>query len=149
MPQFEFQRRVPFARADVFDIVADIESYPQFVPGCRAARILCRDGNRLRVEQELGLATWSWRFCTDAVLERPSRIAIATREAPFAHLDQVWQFRAANRGGTDVSLRVDYELRSRFLGHLATRLFDEGLRRTSRAFEQRIRQRLGEPRDRA
>ena len=145
MPRFDFQRRVPFARADVFDIVADIESYPQFVPGCRAARILRRDGNRLRVEQELGLATWSWRFCTDAVLERPSRIAIRTREAPFARLDQVWQFQPLNGDATEVSLHVDYELRGRLLGRLVARLFDEGFHRTLHAFEQRIHRRLGRP----
>ena len=146
MSRFELQRTVPFERAEVFDIVADVESYPEFIPGCRSARVVERDGDRLLVEQEMGVGGWSWRFRTRATLSRAHRIDIATREAPFSYLDQVWRFRDAAGGGTRVLLEVDYRLRNPLLRGLVTSLFDEGFRRTVAAFEQRMRERLGSPR---
>lgn len=143
MPKFELHRAVPYAREGVFDIVADIERYPQFVPGCRSARILRREGECLRVEQGVGAGGWSWRFRTDARLVRPERIEIASRDHPFEHLRQVWRFVEVDAGRTEVTLAVDYELRSPLLRNLVSGLFDEGFRRTLAAFEQRFRACLG------
>lgn len=143
MPYFEFSCEVPFDRPPVFDVVADVASYPEFVPGCRDARILRHTGEWLEVEQVMGLGAWSWRFRTEATLRRPERITITTRESPFDHLHQVWRFVDVPGRGTTVLLEVDYELRSPFLRRLVTRLFDEGFRRTLQAFERRIRDRLG------
>ncbi|MDX1610555.1 MAG: type II toxin-antitoxin system RatA family toxin [Halofilum sp. (in: g-proteobacteria)] len=145
MSRLQFQRRVPYERAGVFDIVADVERYPEFIPGCRSARIVERDGDRLLVEQEMGVGAWSWRFRTRATLSRPGRIEITTREAPFSHLDQVWRFEDLATGGTRVLLDVDYRLRNPLLRGLVSSLFAEGFRRTVAAFERRLHQRL-EPR---
>lgn len=142
MSRFEYERLIPYPRAAVFDLVADVEQYPQFVPGCLAARIVRREGEVLVVEQELGLHGWSWRFRTRARLERPHRITIETREAPFDYLHQVWRFSEAASGGTRVSLEVDYALHNALVQHLATSLFDEGFRQTLRAFERRAHERL-------
>lgn len=147
MSRLRLQRRVPYGRAGVFDIVADVERYPEFIPGCRSARIVERDGDRLLVEQEMGVGGWSWRFRTRARLSRPRRIDITTREAPFSHLDQAWHFEDLAGGGTRVLLDVDYRLRNPLLRGLVSRLFDEGFRRTVAAFEQRMRERLEVPGD--
>lgn len=141
MSRFEYERLIPYPCAAVFDLVADVEQYPQFVPGCLAARIVRREGELLVVDQELGLRAWSWRFRTHARLERPHRITIETREDPFDHLHQVWRFSEAS-GGTRVALEVDYALRSPLVRQLATGLFDEGFRQTLRAFERRAHERL-------
>jgi len=143
MPRLAIRRTVPYAREDVFDIVADVERYPEFLPGCTSARILRRDGERLWVEQSVGLSGLSWRFRTTALLARPDRIEIGTREAPFAYLDQVWRFREPGPGTTEVELAVNYELRSSLLETVASGLFDEGFRQSLAAFERRIHERLG------
>lgn len=142
MPRFEFERRLAYPRAAVFDLVADVERYPEFVPGCREASILRREGDELVVEQELGMRGWSWRFRTHARLERPHRITIETREEPFEHLHEVWRFEEAADARTRVVLEVNYALRSPLLRALATGLFDDGFRRTLEAFERRARERL-------
>lgn len=143
MARFERMRRLPFPRSDVFDIVADIERYPEFVPGCRDARILERNGSILLVEQEMGLGgPWSWRFRTDARLERPSHIRVATQEHPFRHLDQRWLFEAIDDRATSLKLHVDYELRSRSLERVAGRLLEEGFERTLAAFAARAREQI-------
>lgn len=143
MSRFEYERLLPYPCPAVFDLVADVERYPEFLPGCRDARILRREGDLLVVEQELGLRGWSWRFRTHARLERPHRITIRTREAPFDHLHQVWRFGEEAAERTRLSLEVDYRLRNALLRQLATGLFEEGFRRTLEAFEQRARERLG------
>jgi coenzyme Q-binding protein COQ10 len=136
-------RQLPFRQPEVFDIVADIERYPEFVPGCRDARILERNGARLLVEQEMGLGgPWSWRFRTDARLERPSHIRIATQEHPFRHLDQCWLFEPIDHHATALRLQVDYELRSRTLERLAGRLLEEGFEQTLAAFATRAREQI-------
>jgi len=137
MPRFECERQLPFPRDTVFDLVADVEAYPEFLPGWRDARIVHRDAADLLVEQELGVRAWSWRFRTRARLERPERILITTHEHPFARLHQEWTFTASPGGGTRVSLEVDYALQVGLLRHLVTQFFDEGFRRTLGAFEQR------------
>lgn len=141
MSRFTYDRLLEFPREDVFAVIADVERYPEFLPGCRAARILEREGDDLLVEQELGIGSWRWRFRTRAHLDAPHSIRIRSREAPFAHLDQCWRFEQRPDGHCRVSLEVDYELRSVALRAFATRLFDEAFRRTALAFEQRLRQR--------
>lgn len=143
MAEFSYSRRVPYQRPGVFDIVADIESYPDFLPGVREARILSGSGGRLRVEQQVGIASWTWRFRTQAVLSRPETVRITTDEAPFRHLDQVWRFHEAEAGDTAVSLVIEYKLRSAMLQRVAGVLFEDAFRRMIAAFEARVHQRLG------
>jgi coenzyme Q-binding protein COQ10 len=142
MAGFSYSRRVPYPRPGVFDIVADIERYPDFLPGVREARILSGSCDRLRVEQQVGIASWTWRFRTEAVLSRPETVRITTDEAPFRHLDQVWRFHEADDGATSVSLVIDYDLRSAMLQRLAGGLFEDTFRRMIAAFEARLHQRL-------
>ena len=143
MPRFERSRDLPFPRPTVFDVVADIERYPEFVPGCRAARILERRGDWLEVHQELGAGGWYWRFRTQAELARPERLHITTREHPFARLDQTWSLEAIDAERTRLRLRVDYRLRSALLERLASGAIEQGFVRTLGAFERRARQLAG------
>jgi len=140
MSDLHYERDLPYDRASVYDVVADIERYPEFVPACRRARILHRDGSRLRVEQEVGLSEWRWRFRTLADLERPERIRIQTDEKPFHHFHQLWQFEDRSAGGCRLVVDVDYRLRSGLAQRLLSRLFDEALRKSVAAFERRVLQ---------
>lgn len=143
MPHFRFERHLPYPREPLFDLVADVEAYPEFLPGWRAARIVRREPAGFIVEQELGIRAWSWRFRTRARFERPERIAIESREAPFVHLEQEWRFAEHGDCGTGIVLEVDYALRGSLLRHLVRQLFDEGFRRTLGAFEARARATIG------
>ncbi len=143
MARINYERTLHYPQACVFDLVADIERYPEFVPGCRSARVLSRDGEWLRVEQEMGIERVNWRFVTHARLQRPERIDIHTSERPFEYLEQVWRFERLGPDTTRISLEADYRLRSLLARKLATTFFDEAFRRTLAAFESEAHQRLG------
>lgn len=143
MASLHYERCLPYPPDAVFDLVADVERYPEFLPGWRSARVINRDNNTLTVEQSLGGRGFDWRFRTTATLERPRNIRIETRERPFRFLRQVWHFEPAADGGTVLSLEAEYELRGLPLRHLVSLVFDEGFRRTVRAFEQRAHDQLG------
>lgn len=143
MPEFSYERRLPYPREPVFDLVADVERYPEFLPGWRSSRIVDRSGDRLTVEQTLGGRGFQWRFRTTAALDRPAGIRIETREHPFEFLDQRWRFEAVGDHATRVTLDAAYELRGLPLRRLVALVFDEGFRRTLRAFEARARDKLG------
>lgn len=142
MPRFRYQRQVPYAAGRVFDLVADVERYPQFLPGWQQARIVARQGDVLTVEQSLGGWGFSWRFRTRATFERPTRIRIETREHPFEHLLQVWRFEPAGEDSTLVTLEADYELRDLPLRSVLAVVFDQGFRQTLDAFEARAHELL-------
>lgn len=123
----------------VFDLVADVESYPEFLPGWRMARVVERQGNVWTVEQALGGRGFDWRFRTTATLDRPRSIHISSRDHPFRCLDQVWRFEPAGERATHLSLDARYALRGWLLQRLGARIIDAGFRRTLRAFEERAR----------
>lgn len=136
MPHFTYQRRVPFTAASVFDLVADVESYPLFLPGWQQARILHRHDDVLTVEQTLGFWGLTWHFRTRATLHRPELIRIETEEYPFEHLLQIWRFEPVD-GGTLASLDADYALGNLPARGLVTKLVRRGFRETLEAFEKR------------
>lgn len=136
MPHFRYQRRVPFTAASVFDLVADVERYPLFLPGWQQVRILDHHDDVLTVEQTLGIWGLTWRFRTRAELHRPGLIRIETTEHPFEHLLQLWRFEPVD-GGTLVSLDADYALGNLPARGLVTKIFRRGFRETLEAFEKR------------
>lgn len=142
MPKFNYQRRVPFPAGPVFDIVADVERYPLFLPGWRRARILERHDNVFTVEQTLGGLGFSWEFRTRAVFDRPDLIRIESGEHPFRHLSQVWRFKPVDEHHTLVSLEADFALADLALRGLLTTVFERGIGQTLDAFEKRAHELL-------
>lgn len=143
MPHFHYRRRLPYPREKVFDLVADVERYPEFLPGWREVRILRREAGELLVEQQLGLRGFTFRFRTTALLERPEQIHIRTRERPFRYLEQYWRFQPADGDWTLASLEADYTLRDLPFRFMLTGLFDWGFRQTLLAFQERASDILG------
>ena len=124
----------------LFDLVADIERYPEFMPGYVSARIRSRQGMKLVVDQRLGLAGFQRGFTSVATLERPHRITIRSSQAPFRHLDIDWLFRHRDRG-CEVSIRISYEFSIPLLGTFARSWLEQMPSRILRAFEARAKQR--------
>jgi len=99
VPSFSVRQSLPHPRPDIFDLVADIERYPEFVPGWQEARILRKADDRRHVEQAVGIRGLVWRFRTEAELERPRRIEIHGAGGPVRRLHQVWRFEERQTGG--------------------------------------------------
>ena len=95
-----------FNPQQVFDVVADIERYPEFLPGWRSAKLLDRENNTLVVEQELGFPLLNWRFESRATLEPPYQICIESSKGPFPDLEIRWGFTPVENDQTKVSLMI-------------------------------------------
>ncbi|MEN8207581.1 MAG: type II toxin-antitoxin system RatA family toxin [Pseudomonadota bacterium] len=130
-------RRLPYSCEQLFDLAADVESYPEFLPGWVDARILERNGNHLRVEQRLGLKLLPLPFVTTAVLDRPQKVSIHSSDGPFRFLQIEWRFEPAGPGCCTVSLEFNYRLRIGLLDRMAAALFDHSSPEIINRFDKR------------
>jgi coenzyme Q-binding protein COQ10 len=148
MPQLSTTRRVRHAAAKMFDLVADVEHYPEFVPLCRALRVRkrIRDGNKEIIVADMTVAYKLIRetFTSRVTLDRVNlEIVVEYLEGPFRRLNNHWNFRPVNDAACDVEFFIAYEFRSRALGMLMGTVFDAAFRRFAAAFERRADQVYG------
>ena len=143
MPHFRYSREVGYPRPGLFDIVADVERYPEFMPGWVDARVVEREGDTQTVEQTLGGFGLSWTFRTRVTLTPPEECRIESRDGPFEHLFERWRFQETAPRRTLVSFEADYRLRGWHRRQLARLTFREGFRQALRAFERRADAKLG------
>jgi coenzyme Q-binding protein COQ10 len=143
MSRFTTKRRVRHAASDMFDLVADIERYPEFVPLCRSTRVSRRtkagEGvETLRSEMTVAYKMISETFVTRVTLDKPRlQIHVQYLEGPFRQLENRWTFQPLGEHSCDVEFFISYEFRSRTLGFLMGSMFDTAFRRFAEAFERR------------
>ncbi len=145
MPTHAERRHLPYRADQLFDLVADIERYPEFLPWCTGARIRERKDNVIVADLLIGFRMVRERFTSRVTLNRPDRIDVAYSEGPFRYLNNHWRFEAQPDGTCVIDFFVDFEFRSRMLQHLIGVLFNEAVRRMVGAFEGRARQLYGGP----
>ncbi len=132
-------RVFPYAPPAVFEIVADVERYPEFLPWVIGARILRRGHNSFDAEVLVGFKMIRERYTSHVALNRPHAIDVRYTHGPFRHLVNRWQF-AASPEGCRVDFYIEFEFRSRILQKLIGALFGEAVRKMVAAFESRARQ---------
>ncbi|MDX8442834.1 type II toxin-antitoxin system RatA family toxin [Mesorhizobium australafricanum] len=141
MPKFEATRRVAHTPEEMFALVADIETYPQFLPLCESLTIRSRkerDGRTILVaDMSIGYKAIRETFTTQVLLN-PAEHAIDVKyiDGPFKYLSNIWRFDPAERG-CEVHFFIDYEFKSRILGAVMGTMFDRAFRMFSEAFEKR------------
>ena len=152
MPQFSTKRRVQHSAADMFDLVADVESYPEFVPMCSAMRVRSRTDKGEGVTVMVAAMTVAYKmirqtFTSRATLDQPNlKILVEYLDGPFRHMQNRWAFRATGEDACEVEFFIDYEFRSRTLAMMMGALFDTVFRRMAQAFEKRADQVYGRKR---
>jgi coenzyme Q-binding protein COQ10 len=152
MPKFSTRRRVKHSADDMFDLVADIERYPEFVPLCRAMRVIRRTqlAEREVIIAEMMVAYKLIResFTSRVTLDRAKRtILVEYLNGPFSRMENRWSFRPTGavaseeadraRAKCEVEFFISYEFRSRTLAMLMGAIFDTAFRRFASAFERR------------
>ena len=145
MPTHAERRRLPHSAAQLFELVADVERYPEFLPWCIGARIRERSDNIIVADLLIGFKMVRERFTSRVVLDRPNRIDVSYAEGPFRYLNNHWIFEPQPDGGCVIDFYVDFEFRSRMLQKIIVVLFNEAVRRMVSAFETRARRLYGEP----
>lgn len=150
MPQFSSTRRVDHTATAMFDLVADVEKYPQFVPLCEALVVRSRrerDGRTLLIaDMTVGYRAIRETFTSQVILKPGAHeIDVTYVDGPFRYLSNLWRFEDCGQGSCQVHFHIDYEFKSRMLGGLMGAMFDRAFRRFSAAFEERADQLQGRP----
>lgn len=142
MPAFRTTRRVRHSPEQMFDLVADVERYPEFLPLCEALRVRRRSSDEagrevLVAEMSVGYRAIRETFTTRVTLDRAAKtILVEYVEGPFRRLENRWTFEAAGEGCA-VDFDIDYEFRSMALSLLMGAMFDKAFRKFTEAFERR------------
>lgn len=145
MPSFTSTRHVRHAATDMFDLVADVKAYPQFLPLCESLVVHSRTTVG---EKEVLIATMTVSysllresFTSRVTLDRQKLTIMAEYlDGPFEHLENDWRFEPRGRGDCVVHFAIDYEFRSRTLAMLMGTVFDRAFRKFAEAFETRADQ---------
>ena len=142
MPRHAETKALPYSAAQMYDLVADVASYPKFLPWTAAARIRSRapieGGEVMEADLVISFKVFRERFGSRVTL-LPARQTILTEyiDGPFRHLKSVWQFRDLETGGCEVSFEVDFEFKNAILAGIIGLVFNEAMSRVVRAFEDR------------
>jgi coenzyme Q-binding protein COQ10 len=143
MPEFSTKRQVQHSAAEMFDLVADIERYPQFVPLCRDLKIRSRTKESENVEVLVADMTVAYKmvretFTSRVTLDRPNQqILVEYLRGPFSRMQNRWAFHPLGARACEVVFFITYEFKSRTLALLMGAVFDAAFRRFSAAFERR------------
>ncbi len=146
MPTHAEQRQLPHQPRELYELVADVGRYPEFLPWCVAARVREKDAKHVVADLVIGFRMVRERFTSKVTLrdepEQPLRIDVAYVEGPFRYLNNHWIFYEQD-GGTLLDFYVDFEFRSKLLQTMIQPLFNEAVRRMVGAFETRADQLYG------
>jgi coenzyme Q-binding protein COQ10 len=127
----------------MFDLVADVERYPEFVPLCRSLKVRKRIPEPEGVEVLVADMTVAYKlvresFASRVTLDRPNlQILVEYLEGPFSRLENRWSFHATGERICEVEFFISYAFKSRTLGLLMGTMFDAAFRRFAQAFERR------------
>lgn len=106
---------VPYKTSEMYALVQDIAAYPQFLPWCKEAKILARDGEQVQARLTLARSGLEKSFTTSNTLRENESIEMRLLEGPFSRLHGLWQFQALGEQGCKVSLNMDFDFSSKML----------------------------------
>ena len=144
MPRHTETRNLPYSPEQLFDLVADVKRYQEFLPWVAATRIRSESETETVADLVVGFKSLKETFASRVRKSRPDAIGIDYIEGPLKYLHNSWKFRPDGRGGTDVDFCVDFAFKSRIFEALAGQMFDRALRRMIGAFEERARALYGD-----
>ena len=143
MPAHSEKRTLPYTPEQLFQLVAAVDRYPEFLPWCKAARILRQDEHEMVADLVIGYKIFTEKFRSEVTLDRPSRIDVRYLSGPLSHLSNRWRFEPKGKGGCELSFEVDFDFRSSLLGAAMEMFFDKAILKMVAAFEARAEQLYG------
>ncbi len=142
MPKFQTRRQVSHSAKKMFELVADVEQYPQFLPLCESLTIRSREQHQdktiLVAEMEVGYQMVRERFTSQVtLLPEELKILVEYLDGPFHYLENRWQFLPRGENHSEIDFFISYEFRSLPLQMLMGAMFDRAFRKFSQAFIDR------------
>ncbi len=143
MTAYAQRQHLKYTAPQLFDLVADVERYPQFLPWVTEARIRYRQNHTILVDMTMRLGPLRKRFSTVGLLNRPHQIDISSYDPLFDRFEQRWTFEPATDSGTTVEYHLDFKFRSRVLQMLSAKSFADRAMTMMSAFEGQARRLYG------
>ena len=147
MPKHSETRALPYTQEQLYDLVADVARYGEFLPWVAAVRVRSDSETEMVADLIVGFKALRERFTSRVTKQRPDSIAVDYVEGPLKHLRNEWRFRPDGQGGTLVDFSVDFAFKNRLFEMVAGQVFDKALRRMTDAFEARAAVLYGQPSD--
>ncbi len=153
MPRHSEHRKLPYTARQIYDLVADVARYPEFLPWTAAARIRkveplpgrSEGAEVMEADLVISFKVFRERFGSRVtLLPSEGRIETDYLDGPFRYLHSTWDIRDRPEGGCEVRFHVDFEFRNALLQKIIGVVFDEAMRRVVGAFERRARALYGE-----
>jgi len=130
-------RRLPYSAAQMFDLVADVKRYNQFLPWVVATRVRSDSETEMVADMVVGFKSLRESFTSRVAKTRPCQIAVHYIDGPLSDLDNVWTFREVDERSCEIDFAVDFQFKNRVFQSLAGQYFDRAFRKMVEAFEKR------------
>ncbi|MAR56240.1 MAG: ubiquinone-binding protein [Rickettsiales bacterium] len=138
-------KRYPYTPEQLFDLVADVGSYPEFIPWVKGARITEHTETRFVAELIVRFKGITETYASEVVLNRPKSVDVALVRGPFNHLENHWRFTPTEDGGCEIDFKVAFEFKNIVLDTLIGALFARATEKMIDAFSERAEQLYGTP----
>jgi coenzyme Q-binding protein COQ10 len=143
MPAIRETRQLPYSAEQMFDLVADVDRYPEFLPWVVATRVRDKTDSGLEADMLVGFKAIREKFTSHVELERPNSVCVHYIDGPLRDLDNHWTFSAMEGGGCELFFSVDFTFKSAMFEALAGQYIDRAFRKMVAAFEERAQQLYG------
>ena len=137
MPGMHEVRRLPYSAEQMFDLVADVARYGEFLPWVVATRVKSDDGEVMIADMLVGFKMLREKFTSRVVKQRPDTLTVHYIDGPMRDLDNRWEFRPTDDGGCELDFSVAFTFRNALFESLAGQYFDKAFRKMVAAFEER------------
>lgn len=143
MPGIRETRILPYSAEQMFDLVADVARYPEFLPWVIATRVKSDSETEMVADMLVGFKALREKFTSKVIKARPHRLEVIYLDGPMRDLDNVWHFRPLTQGGCELDFCVDFTFKNRMFEMLAGQYFNRAFRKMVAAFDSRAHELYG------
>lgn len=143
MPHHHERRSLPHSAAQMYDLVADVKNYAEFLPWVSAIRVRKDEETEMLADMIVGFKSLRETFSSRVLKTPKTRIIVDYLDGPMKHLHNEWKFEDLPGGGSTVDFTVDFSFRNIVFETLAGQFFDSALRKMTGAFTERADQLYG------
>lgn len=143
MPGIHETREVPYSAEQMFDLVADVDSYEEFLPWVTATRVRSDSDTEMVADMLVGFKSLREKFTSKVEKRRPEEIRVHYMDGPLKDLDNLWLFTPVGDTACEIKFRVDFEFRNPLFEKMAGMYFDRAFRKMVQAFEERAEELYG------
>ena len=140
MPKFSDKKKLTYSKEQIFDLVSDVESYPNFLPWCIDCKIISHTDDGFNAKLSIGFNLLQESFISEVKLSKPDSIIVNYKDGPFKYLTNTWFFNSeSDNKNTEVDFFIDFEFKSKFLESLLGIWFEEAVKKMIFSFEKRAK----------